>query len=103
VNLHRRSGRSSPAAVVVAANTAYLPSLRAGEESSKREIAVSNSMVRRGSRNRGAVSAGAHAISMVAAARAGVDHFWLPRARDEGGSEETTDSSVPPRPGRRML
>jgi hypothetical protein len=39
VNPCRRSGRSSPAAVttvVVAASTAYIPSLRAGEESSKR-------------------------------------------------------------------
>jgi hypothetical protein len=39
--------------------------------------------------------AGAHAISMVAAAHAGVDHFWLTRARDEGGSRDTTDSSIP--------
>jgi hypothetical protein len=30
--------------------------------------------------------AGARAISMVAAARAGVDHFWLTGARDEGES-----------------
>jgi hypothetical protein len=42
VNPCRRSGQSSPAsvaavaAIAIAANTAYLPSLRAGEESSKR-------------------------------------------------------------------
>jgi hypothetical protein len=33
---------------------------------------------------------------MVAAARAGVDRFWLTGARDEGGSEDTIDLSVSP-------
>jgi hypothetical protein len=37
---------------------------------------------------------GARAISMVVAARAGIDRFWLTGARDEGGSGDTTDSSV---------
>jgi hypothetical protein len=75
-------------------------------------MAISNEVVRGGGRNRGAVSAGgdeilpppfclragAHAISMVAAARAGVDRFWLTGARDEGGSVETLDLEVSPGP-----
>jgi hypothetical protein len=35
--------------------------------------------------------AGARAISMVVAARAGVDRFWLTGARDELGSGDTLD------------
>jgi hypothetical protein len=54
------SGQNSPAAV--AAHTVYLPSLRAGKESSKGEMAVSNSVVRGGGRNRGAVSVGGDKI-----------------------------------------
>jgi hypothetical protein len=74
-------------------------------------MSVSKSVVRGEGRNRGAVSAGGDeilpppfslacgssyhaAISMVAAARAGVDHFWLLGAIDEDGSMETPDSSV---------
>jgi hypothetical protein len=73
-------------------------------------MAISNKVVRGGGRNRGAVSAevtkssrpifclcaGARAISMVAATRAGVDRFWLTGARDEGGSGDTVDSEVSP-------
>jgi hypothetical protein len=80
-------------------------------------MAISNSVVRGGGRNRGVVSAGgdkilppifrlregARAISMVVAAHAGVDHFWLMGARDEGGSGDITDSSIPLGPGRRCF
>jgi hypothetical protein len=75
-------------------------------------MAISNEVVRGRGRNRGAVSVGgdeilpppfspargSSPISMVAAARAGVDRFWLTGARDEGGSVETLDSEVSPRP-----
>jgi hypothetical protein len=78
---------------------------------------VSNSVVRGGGRNSVVVSAGgdeilpplfclhagARAISMVAAARAGVDHFWLSGAREEGGPRETPDSRVSLGPGPRLL
>jgi hypothetical protein len=47
--------------------------------------------------------AGARAISMVPAAHAGVDHFWLTGARDESGSGDTLDSEVCLEPGRREL
>jgi hypothetical protein len=47
--------------------------------------------------------AGARAISMVVAARAGVDRFWLTGARDEGGSGEMLDSEVSPGPVWRVL
>jgi hypothetical protein len=80
-------------------------------------MAISNLVVRGGGRNGGAVSAGgdeilppllrlrarARAIFMIAAARLDIDHFWLTGARDEGGSQDTTDSSVPPRPRRTVL
>jgi hypothetical protein len=120
VNPCRRSGQSIPAtvaAVTVATNTAYLPSLRVGEESSKRGNGDFKHVVRGWGRNGGAISArgdeippplfrlcaGARAISMFAAARAGVDHFWLTGARDEGGSRDTTDSSLRPGPGQTVL
>jgi hypothetical protein len=121
VNPCRRSGRSSPAAiatVIIAASTAYLPFLRAGEESSKRgngdfeldgerrgvEIeGRSRREVTKSSRPLFRLRAGARAISMVAAARAGVDRYWLTGARDKGGSEVTTDSSLSPEPVWRVL
>jgi hypothetical protein len=122
VNPCRRSGRSSLAAVAVAivsvaANTAYLPSLRVGEESSKRGMAILNSVVRGGveiegrpqrevmksSRPLFRLCAGAHAISMVVAACAGVGSFCLTGARDVGGSGDTTNSSISPQPVWRVL
>jgi hypothetical protein len=80
-------------------------------------MAISNSVVRGGveieGRSRREVMkssrplfhlrAGARAISMVAAARVGVDRFWLTEARDEGGSRDTTDSTVSPGPVWRVL
>jgi hypothetical protein len=73
-------------------------------------MAISNEVVRGGGRNRGAtrrevtkssrppfhLHTGARAISMVVAARARVDRFWLTGARDEGGSGDTLDSEVSP-------
>jgi hypothetical protein len=67
-------------------------------------MTILNLVVRCGGRNRGVVSvgndeilpplfylrAGARTISMVAAARAGVDRFWLSGAKEEGGFGETT-------------
>jgi hypothetical protein len=80
-------------------------------------MAISNEVVRGRGRNRGAVSAGgdeilpppfshargACAISMVAAARAGVYRFWLTGAKDEGGSGDTLDSEVSSWPVWRVL
>jgi hypothetical protein len=71
-------------------------------------MTVSNSVMRGGGRNRGAVSAGGDEIPPplfslargsahhlhIAAARAGVDHFWLTGTRDEVGYGETTDSNI---------
>jgi hypothetical protein len=65
VNLCRRSGRSSPAAVAavaVYANTAYLSSLRAEEESLKRGNSGFEPSGERRCRNIGAVSAGGDEI-----------------------------------------
>jgi hypothetical protein len=80
-------------------------------------MAILNEVVRGGGRNRGTVSAGgdeilpppfrlcagARGISMVAAARAGVDLFWLTGSRDEGGSVDTLESVVSPGPVWRVL
>jgi hypothetical protein len=93
----------------VATYTAYLPSLHAGKVSSKRRngdferggeregVEIEGRSLRevtKSSRLLFCLRSGARAISMVAAACVGVDHFWLTGARDEGGSGDTLNSEV---------